>query len=559
MTETSQAASRITVAEILLLPEVIAGEPHLVTGAHNTDRAVRWAHVVAGQGVGELLDGGELVLTTGAGWPTESAALTTLVTELATAGEGGAAAIFFELSDNFNEAPAALISVCATHNLPLVVLHRQVRFVQITQRVHQSILAAQHEALEAQAEVHVMLTELGLNQSPADYIVERLAATLNCPVVLEDSAYRVIACAGIGADPGAALLPWATARGAQPQPKDTDEWVRVPVEARGQRWGMLTALPGPAHPAGRRTVLELGAFALALGRLADNDGEQWIQLSAKRVFATLLEGRYRNDAELRTQLIAAGLPLDHRVSVAITLQGDTEFGGHESLLHATLETAIRRAVAPDGRVLLHSNHTDDRVFALLSFAPEDPRGTSLGAHDIPAFARRLAHELDMLVPATTPVGWRAHLVLGTPGTRLQQLVASLEHVRTGGLTANPGEVGRVAVHQPGRQPLTHLIRALGSNPDLQAFTTEMLAPLLAYDTAHGPGRGADLLRVLRVYTQHPTNRSLAAQQSRLSRSVFYQRIALIEELLGLDLSDGHVITTLTVALLAHEARDSAVQ
>ena len=59
-----------------------------------------------------------------------------------------------------------------------------------------------------------------------------------------------------------------------------------------------------------------------------------------------------------------------------------------------------------------------------------------------------------------------------------------------------------------------------------------------------------LLRVLRAYLEHPTNRSLAAQRARLSRSVFYQRLALIEELLGVDLTNGTVIATLTVALLA---------
>ena len=52
-----------------------------------------------------------------------------------------------------------------------------------------------------------------------------------------------------------------------------EDWLIVPVEARGARWGHVIALPGPDHPAGRFGVLEQGATALALGRLAAGDDE----------------------------------------------------------------------------------------------------------------------------------------------------------------------------------------------------------------------------------------------------------------------------------------------
>jgi purine catabolism regulator len=108
----------------------------------------------------------------------------------------------------------------------------------------------------------------------------------------------------------------------------------------------------------------------------------------------------------------------------------------------------------------------------------------------------------------------------------------------------------VTVQQAERQPLAYLVRGLSAAPEVQEFAADALAPLLEHDAATGPGHSGDLLRVLRAYLEHPTNRSLAAQRARLSRSVFYQRIALIEELLGVDLADGSVIATLTVALLA---------
>ena len=81
---------------------------------------------------------------------------------------------------------------------------------------------------------------------------------------------------------------------------------------------------------------------------------------------------------------------------------------------------------------------------------------------------------------------------------------------------------------------------------MQEHTEQMLRPLIEYDLANG----GDLVEVLRAYLSHPGNRTRAAAASHLSRSVFYQRIALIEELLGMDLDDGETLSALHAAVLA---------
>lgn len=601
------------------MPEVQAGLPELVTGGRGVDREVRWAHVAAGTGVATLLDGGEFILTTGAGWPQSPEVLATVAEEFVTAGGLGVAAIALELGRNFEEVPEPLVAACTAHGIPLIALHREVRFVQITQQVHQRILAAQTKALRARADVHQMLTELGLNRSPVDYVVEQLALTIGAPVVLEDSARRVVAWARATGSPATGASGAATAEPFSPTARDlapgaaaatggsqhvagrsTDHapltthplaewasaagrgfsapngWERVPVEARGTRWGWITALPGPPHAAGRRTVLELGAFALALGRLADPEGEQWLELGTRQVFASLLGGRYRGEVDLETQLIAAGLPLAGREVFAATLTGQPDFGGDGPLQRATLETALRRAVSPTGNVILAADdtpggaHTVDafepsrasgrdgaagtapRLIALISLSPEPPTEPNPGEANLsdppPLLAIRLARELDMLVPGTTPSGWRAHLSLGEPGRGAGQLAASLEQLREVGVLPGSLQVGRVSVQRAARRPLAFLVRGLAGSPELQDFASATLGPLERYDREH---RG-DLIKVLRAYTSHPANRSLAAQRARLSRSVFYGRIALIEALLGVDLDDGETLAALTVALLARQ-------
>lgn len=543
-----------SVAEVLELAELQVGDPTVDAGNAGLHREVRWAHVAADSNVAGSVDGGELVLMTAAAWPTGAEHQRTFTDELIAA---GISAIALELGQGLDRAPEAMIRSCNAHNLPLIVLHRQVRFVQITQRLHQRILARQTEALEAREDVHHMLTELGLNRSPVDYVVERLAATLGAPVVLEDSAHRVVAVAELGLDPVDVLEGWrrSGAPGLDPNLDLEPNLDRVPVEARGTKWGHLTALPGPEHPAGRKTVLELGAFALALGRLADTDGEQWHTLASKRVFDALLTGRYRNDVELETQLAAAGITFRGRAILVALLRSSGNFGGHPTLEHAIIETALRRAIAPEGHALVAADASTDSgsLLAVISLPVDDRRARLFAGKGASPLAQRLSDELDMLVPGSTPPAWRTHLALGAEVHNLRGLVAALDQLRAANTLEAVAEVGRVTLQQVEQQPLAHLIRALTAAPELQAFAAEMLSPLLQHDRTPGPGHSGDLVQVLGAYLATPTNRSVAATQARLSRSVFYQRLELIEDLLGVNLNDGHTIAALTVALLAHPA------
>ena len=556
VSETIDGVTLPRVHELLQLAELERGKPEVWASPSANERPVRWAHVVAGRVSADLLDGQEFLLTTGADWPTGGPALKRLVTELC---DAGVSALVLELGTRFHTPPPELREVLEARDIAFIALHRQVKFVQLTQAIHRRILSAQHEALEAKEHVHHLFTELGLNRSPVDYMIEHIAATMQAPVVLENTSGQVIAWSSprTGASAEHVLAPWA---GGRYEATSDASALRVPVEAQGVRWGMLTALEGPPHPAGRHTVLELGATAVALRRLADGTDE-WLQLSAKHLFDTLLGGRYRNDTELMTQLTAAGLPFEKRSLFGLSLTGSGDFGSHVSLERAIAETALRRAIAPEGFAMIADDPDAQgavSLLALVSLPDTDERAHLVAERGVPPLiAERLDRELDMLVPGSTPAEWRAHLSLGTrsgdqrSAATLRGLLTSIEGVRAAGTLPATATAGRVTVQEATGQPLAYLLRDLEGSQSLQHFVDSVLGPVLDHDRGRGPGHTGDLTEVLAAYLATPTNRSLAATRARLSRSVFYQRLALIEELLGVDLSDGGTITTLTVALTAH--------
>lgn len=525
--------------EVLRFDEVARSLPEIVSGDQALDRSVRWVHISETTESARLVTGGVLVLSTGAGWPADDAGLRALAGSLLSADIAG---LVLELGERMRAAPAALVEAFRTAGLPFVVLHREVRFIAITEAVHSRIIADQMVALRARADVHTLFTELSLRGSPADFIVAEAGRALGAPVVLEDLNHRVVAAgAGDAADPGAsALRDWEQRSRAEHRGDGGEGWLIVPVEARGMRWGHLIALPGRPHPAGRSTVVEQAAVALALSRLADSTADEWMRHSHERLLASLLGRRFASDEGLAARFEAAGFPVTGRrlSGVAIALRPSVP---DASALAAAVPAAIAEARSL-GLDVLASRHPERQstviVLAVSSRNPGAPTDAALTAIALAAAAAAGSPEGAVVVGAGGGSGDIAGLLSS---------LAEAAQLITG---TGPGRASGLSVVRVDDRPLLRLVSAMAGDPRMQEHSELMLRPLIEYDLANG----GDLLAVLRAYVAHPGNRTRAAAASHLSRSVFYQRLAVIEDLLGHDLDDGETLSALHAALLARSAQ-----
>jgi purine catabolism regulator len=520
-----------TVREILDLPAVADGVPEVHVGDEALDARVRWVHVSDSAGVARLLVGGELLLTTGAGWPTDPGELAALVTGFVDVGVAG---LVLELGVHYRFVPAVIVDTARRHGLALVALHREVKFVALTEAVHRLIIAEQTAALRARDEVREQFTELTLRGAPADYVVHRLAQTLAAPIVLEDLAHEIITAE---VPPGAEedlFADWERrSRTEHRRPvsaREADEaWLIVPVEARGIRWGYLIALPGPAHPAGRASVLEQGAIALALGRLADGDADEWARIGRQRLLDGLLAGRFGSIAAATARVEAAGLPVAGARLIGLVASGaEIDAGRADASARAVGGRALAVAVpmGPSGGAA---------TVVLLSL----PERVELIDRTLLDLARAFAPDAaDQVVLSIG--GAKAGLEAG-----LASVQQALELSRSAGAPKGRGP----HLRRVDDRPLIRLVSQLRDDHRVLEHGERMLAPLVEHDHT----RRGDLLDVLGAVLAHPANRTAAATASHLSRSVFYQRLAQIEELLGVDLDDGETQTALHLALLVRRS------
>jgi purine catabolism regulator len=559
-----------TVREVLAIDAVAAGMPQVLVGDAALDARVRWVHASDSDGVARLLDGGELLLSTGSSWPADPRELTAFVRSLV---EAGLSALFLELGAHYRYAPAVVVETAREQGLAVVALRREVKFVAVTEAVHRRIIADQSTALRARDEVRARFTTLALRGSPADYIVHQLAQTLAAPVVLESLAHEVIVADVPPAREEELLTRWevrsrlAHRDAAPPDGRDhgrdaTGGWLIVPVEARGIRWGYLVALPGPAHPAGRAAVLEQGAIALALGRLTAGATDEWARVGQRQLVDSLLGGRFTTLGGATARLEAAGLPVD----------GARLYGMVATGVGVDVQTASAAAAALGGRVLVGgapASAPGPAATLLLSL----PARTAFDADEAARFADALAagagsaHSAgegsargagggavrgSATDTAQSAAAAQLSIAVGTGAAGVEGALASIQEAIDLSRTPTPRGGRGPRVIRAQERPLARLVTALRDDHRVLDHGERMLAPLIEYDLA----RGGDLLDVLAAMLAHPGNRTAAASASHLSRSVFYQRIALIQELLDVDLDDGEIQTALHLALLVRRSAAS---
>jgi PucR family transcriptional regulator, purine catabolism regulatory protein len=544
-----------TVADLLGLDVIRRGSPHVVAGSSGLGARVRWVHVLELADAAHLLQGGELVLTTGVALPAEPSLLARYATELAAA---GVSALAVELGRRFvGTLPSVLVRAAADSSLTLIAFEREVPFVEITEAVHARIIDAQLEELRASERLHEVFTELSVAGASPDEIVRQAAILAGRPVILADLSHRVLACEPGSADPVRLLAGFARRSRALGPPgppgppggrtayDEASGWLFTPVGARGEDWGrVILVCDGP--PDGTDTVLiERAATTLALGRLLTRHAESLDRQAHRTLITGIISQAHADPAEAAVRSRALGVPVDGRQLIAMVLRlrdpagiaGPLGVSAHARVLD--IADAAAAACRAERVPSLVGTLDDARAGAMLSLSPRADADRVLSS-----LAARLNSDRD------------------GPVIGVGAVVGSIRDVRRSFLEAS--QVADVAAERPGgwdardgpERPLFYrladlrlrgLLHLLRDDPRVQTFVERELGALLASEP------DTSLLDVLAAYLSAGGNKAQAAKNSHLARPTFYERLRRIERILGTDLSSAESRTSLHVALLALEA------
>jgi len=525
-----------TLADVLDLPALRRAQPRVRAGADKLGRAVRWVHVSEVSDIAHLLEGGELILTTGIALPDEPAALTRYVEDLSTAGVSGLAV---ELGRRYQGAlPAELIAAAEQRSLPLVELHRETPFVAITQAVHTLILDVRMQELIASDEAHQAFTALNLAGQGPQQVVELVATMAGRSVIHETAAHQVLAYSCPDGDAPAVLAAWES-RVRSGKGADGDGWVAVDVTTPdGGAWGRLVMRCGPEPNARERMLLERGATALLINRLTDRDIDS-LERQSHRTLLTALALSTEPPTETAARARGLGVPIDGRRLTGVVVRPTGEHTGPGGLPGLLRDLASQAVAAMQAlRIPALVGPLDDhRVAVLISqdrVTEAEPVLATLSDRLHAVFDRRSTAGALIVGAGSTVVG-------------VEQAQSTLREAM---------QVAEAAVGMPGgrsyfRPPdlrLRGLIHSLRHESAVVEYVDRELGPLLAHDAVHG----SRLFDFLAAYCRCGGNKTAAAAELFISRAALYDRIGKVQRVLGVDLADPAVVVGLHFAVLARE-------
>jgi PucR family transcriptional regulator, purine catabolism regulatory protein len=116
----------------------------VIAGEAGVQRIVKWVHVVEVTSIRNLLNGQELILTTGVAWKDEEDLFVSIIKQLL---EYHAAGLCIEMGTYMSEIPAEVIELANQHQFPIIVFQKVVPFVEITQDIHTFIINQQYQRI----------------------------------------------------------------------------------------------------------------------------------------------------------------------------------------------------------------------------------------------------------------------------------------------------------------------------------------------------------------------------------------------------------------------------
>jgi hypothetical protein len=295
-------------------------------------------------------------------------------------------------------------------------------------------------------------------------------------------------------------------------------------------------------------LLSRAAATLALGHLLTSQTESLERQAHRTLISALIEGSgfagstgspADEGGEAAARARAMGVEVTGRDLVAVVLRlPDPGAGGGQAAVLGAAE-AMASACRTAGVPVLAGALDDVRAGALLSLPP--------GADDDMPL-RALATRLGSAFPPGPVIG------ASRPARSIREVRDAFREAReVADLAAgdpdgpNPHSTVRRPYYRLPDLRLRGLLHLLREDTRLRSFAERELGPLLAYDAEHG----ATLVSDLAAFLESGGNKALAANRAHLARPTFYQRLALIERVLGVSLADPESRASLHVALLAH--------
>lgn len=468
-----------------------------------------------------LINGGELILTTGVGLQLEKSLQVQYMKKMI---ERDVAAICIEFSPHFNNIPLEVLEIANLSEFPIIIFEEVVKFVDITQDLHTLIINQHHDILSNLDRMSRKFISLSLEYNGVLKILEELQAFFN-----ENTFF-------VGSDLKSYYYP--------PESKGTLNIIQdfiipdlneshsqiitstqgysfalMPVRVLGQTWGHLCIqITQPYSEEFLFLMLDRATLAIAQVILRNRTIEERKQHMEDEFVRNLLVGREFDQTDLQTYLPAPNKNMHFRVFIIRLDASEESLKGRdweEINLHRSM---LIRTLFKEKGFLPAVSVKKNEIAIVASFPATENTGLNVNRfNQVIKMILEMNHSL-FFDGGSCRIGISttySNLLDATTGYKEANKVLSLYDA--GIVTSNYYE--DLGVYR---------LLSLNNHEYLNTYINQYLTPLLEYDN----NTDSNLLETLMIYLECQGSKKETSERLFIVRQTLYHRLDRIEQLLG---------------------------
>lgn len=518
--------------EVFKHARVLAGEGGL-------NREVKWTHILETEEFDSLINGGELILTTGVGLQLDLSSESTYKRLI----EKDAAGICIELGYYFNNISPNIKRLADECNFPIIVFEKKVKFVEITQDLHTLIINQHHQALYQLSELTKKFTELSLSPNGLLKILQELHSYFGLSVLFvtdeTESYYYPPGTKHYEMMVRSHLKKYRTGSLRQSIISVNDEsFALTPVIGLGKVWGFL-CLHVKVSPTDKIffSILDRAAMSLAQILLRNRTIEERKLNKEDEVVRNLIEGKDYDSNDLHAFLPFTKNNFYYRILLIQTNVLDIEIREEEWEEIKVQRSMLIRSLVKSAGCFSAVSVKKNEVAVICSFLTENNV-----EKDMNNFSEIIKSIFEMNHKIIDGV----NCTVGVSGVHKKISSASLgyEEAREV-LQLQEAKVSEVLFYE--NTGIYRLLLQLHKNKQLEAYVNDWIGVLIDYDRE----MKSDLLKTLEVYLQCRGAKKETANQLFIVRQTLYHRLEKIKQLLGEDFLESTNRLAIEVAIKSY--------
>ncbi|WP_404455044.1 PucR family transcriptional regulator ligand-binding domain-containing protein [Virgibacillus necropolis] len=492
----------------------------VIAGSNGLDKRVKWTHILETNKFESLINGGELILTTGAGLQLDSQTKLTNVKKLI---KRKAVGICIEIGTHVDKISSEIIELADKHDFPIIIFEEVVKFVDITQDLHSLIINQHHLELNQLNLLSRKFNELSLSPNGILKILQELNGNFKKSTLF------------ITVDTKSYYYP--------PEVKDMDEIIRsyfkgfkeknmqqsffsineekfalFPVKGLGQVWGYLCLqVEDSLLNEFFFTVMDCAALAIAQIMLRNRTIEERKQSLEDELVRNLLQGKNFDQNELQTVLPSLTINLYYRVILIQTNYPEinlVEMDWEEIKLQRSM--MIKSLFKQHGFFPAVSVRKNE-IAIISSFTAEE--------HLIKDTTKQIIQTICDIKETNILDGSKCTFGVSKVYKDITLLPRSFEEARDVFILQESKKVQTYFYENIGVYRLLLLLQESGN---LESYIDDYLGTLLKYDQE----MKSELFTTLEIYLDCRGSKKIAAERLFIVRQTLYHRLEKIKQLIG---------------------------